>query len=214
MFRLFFGVRDDYPQPDQPESTVSDGTRNTSAQGASAPHVQPLPKPVTTDSDTVDQPEASLLPFYSKRDYDGSQYDVLYGPSGEVTTLTEPEDRCWSRDGKPVVDLLNNHHAELTALRQENARLKAENFALAAHQCAYPAGDEYGNAYCTRIRELETQFHRLRDREGLAIALFFSMPQKTKVPKGWDKVLNKDFYRERADAVIRYVDGSVSGERA
>ncbi|KKN66129.1 hypothetical protein LCGC14_0474190 [marine sediment metagenome] len=34
--------------------------------------------------------------------------------------------------------------------------LEQENKNLAAHQGQYPAGDEFGNAYCTRIKELET----------------------------------------------------------
>lgn len=34
--------------------------------------------------------------------------------------------------------------------------LGQENEKLAAHQCQHPAGDEFGNAYCTRIKELES----------------------------------------------------------
>lgn len=51
----------------------------------------------------------------------------------------------------------NTHVAELVrtafdALRQENERLKAENFALSAGQCVVPGGlcgDEGGNQYCS-----------------------------------------------------------------
>ena len=45
---------------------------------------------------------------------------------------------------------------ETCAFIKEARRLKSENQGLAAHQCQHPAGDEFGNAYCTRIKELET----------------------------------------------------------
>ena len=45
---------------------------------------------------------------------------------------------------------------ESQELIAEVERLKADNQGLAAHQCQHPAGDEFGNAYCARIKELET----------------------------------------------------------
>jgi len=54
----------------------------------------------------------------------------------------------------------------LTVLGQmisEVERLKAKNNRLAAHQCQYPAGDEFGNAYCTRIKELKCILRRVQE---------------------------------------------------
>lgn len=44
-------------------------------------------------------------------------YDMLKGPDGFECLLTEPEDRCWSRDGKGVVKRLNEQAAEIARLR-------------------------------------------------------------------------------------------------
>lgn len=46
-----------------------------------------------------------------------SMYELLVGPDGFEACLTEPEDRRWCRDGKPVVDKLNELHAEVERLR-------------------------------------------------------------------------------------------------
>ncbi len=40
------------------------------------------------------------------------------------------------------------------AVRPELEKLVAEMTGLAAHQCQHPAGDEFGNAYCTEIKRL------------------------------------------------------------
>jgi hypothetical protein len=37
-------------------------------------------------------------------------YDLLVGPNGFECLLTEPEDRCWYRDGQAVIDKLNEQH--------------------------------------------------------------------------------------------------------
>ena len=39
-------------------------------------------------------------------------YDLLIGPDGWECVLTEPEDRRWFRDLSPVVDRLNELHAQ------------------------------------------------------------------------------------------------------
>ena len=41
------------------------------------------------------------------------------------------------------------------AVRPELEKLVVEMSGLAAHQCQHPAGDEFGNAYCTKIKKLE-----------------------------------------------------------
>lgn len=38
-------------------------------------------------------------------------YQFLVGPNGFECGLTEPEDRCWSRDLRPVVEELNRLYA-------------------------------------------------------------------------------------------------------
>ncbi len=40
---------------------------------------------------------------------------------------------------------------------------------LAAHQCATPAGDEYGNAYCVRVRKLDADLAKLREERDEAV---------------------------------------------
>lgn len=41
------------------------------------------------------------------------EYEVLVGPNGFRCVLTEPEDRCWFRDLRKVVDRLNELHEKL-----------------------------------------------------------------------------------------------------
>lgn len=40
-------------------------------------------------------------------------YELLRGPNGFECLLTEPEDRTWGRDGKPVIAELNRLHSLL-----------------------------------------------------------------------------------------------------
>ncbi len=46
-------------------------------------------------------------------------YSVLIGPDDFECTLTEPEDRMWGRDGRPVVDKLNELAARIEELEEE-----------------------------------------------------------------------------------------------
>jgi hypothetical protein len=48
-----------------------------------------------------------------------SSYEVLVGPNGFECILTEPEDRCWSRDLRDVVNELNRQHALIQRLQTE-----------------------------------------------------------------------------------------------
>lgn len=60
-----------------------------------------------------------------------TDYQRLIGPDGtEVTLLTEPEDRWWDRDLKPVVELLNKLAAENTQLQQRQAAQETANAQL------------------------------------------------------------------------------------
>ena len=45
-------------------------------------------------------------------------YDLLVGPDGFECLLTEPEDRVWFRDLKPVVELLNEQGRHIHELQQ------------------------------------------------------------------------------------------------
>ena len=47
------------------------------------------------------------------------EYDMLVGPDGFACLLTEPEDRTWWRDGKTVVERLNEQYAEIERLRKQ-----------------------------------------------------------------------------------------------
>lgn len=53
-------------------------------------------------------------------------YDVLIGPDGFQCFLGEPEDRCWRRDGKAVVDELNRLHAEIARLKEQREKAARE----------------------------------------------------------------------------------------
>ena len=46
-------------------------------------------------------------------------YHMLQGPDGFECLLTEPEDRKWYRDGRPVVERLNEQHKEIERLRAD-----------------------------------------------------------------------------------------------
>ena len=49
-----------------------------------------------------------------------------------------------------------------TWLIAEVERLKAENFALATHQCKYPTGDDYGHPQCLEIEKLREALEKTR----------------------------------------------------
>lgn len=59
---------------------------------------------------------------------------------------------CAAIDALKTAATPPDHLAAMEAMQQENRRLKAENFALAAGQCIVPGGlrgDESGNQYCS-----------------------------------------------------------------
>lgn len=51
-------------------------------------------------------------------------YPELAGPAGFSCTLTEPEDRTWGRDLRPVVARLNEFHFEVEQLMADRERLR------------------------------------------------------------------------------------------
>ena len=61
--------------------------------------------------------------FYSfeddERDRVPSPYQRLQGPDGWECTITEPEDKIWTRDLVDVVDKLNEQHEEIKYLQQK-----------------------------------------------------------------------------------------------
>jgi hypothetical protein len=59
------------------------------------------------------------------------EYDVLLGPEGFVCVLGEAEDRFWFRDASPVIDALNEQHAENAKLRE-----KIKGLRRTARNCA------------------------------------------------------------------------------
>lgn len=70
-------------------------------------------------------------------DWDES-YDMLRGPDGFECLLTEPEDRIWLRDGRPVIEKLNEQAVTIATLTArlaaaEAARDEARRFLAAAH---------------------------------------------------------------------------------
>lgn len=48
--------------------------------------------------------------------YCDESYDLLVGPDDWECLLTEPEDRRWSRDLRPVIQKLNEQRAEINRL--------------------------------------------------------------------------------------------------
>jgi hypothetical protein len=50
-------------------------------------------------------------------------YSILVGPNDFCCVLTEPEDRIWTRDGKEVVDELNQLLNLVTELKTLNESL-------------------------------------------------------------------------------------------
>lgn len=83
----------------------------------------------STPPDTPPGPEATppaegvgisdQLPYRVDNSDTGDEtYDTLVGPDGFACTLTEPEDRIWCRDGKEVVDRLNEQAATIAAQRE------------------------------------------------------------------------------------------------
>jgi hypothetical protein len=53
-------------------------------------------------------------------------------------------------------------------LRRRVLALYKENFSLAAHQCKYPSGDEYGNPRCLEVDKLRSDFAEL-GKEAVAL---------------------------------------------
>lgn len=58
------------------------------------------------------------------------EYEALLGPDGFECILTEPEDRRWIRDLRPVVERLNAQEELITHLRAENRKLRASDSEL------------------------------------------------------------------------------------
>ena len=67
-------------------------------------------------------------------------YDMLRGPDGFECLLTEPEDRSWHRDGRIVVQRLNEQRAEIERLRAEREQLQHLRDAAVAWVRAIKAG--------------------------------------------------------------------------
>lgn len=73
------------------------------------------------------------LPYHTEHRPDIDDcYDLLVGPDFECL-LTDPEDRCWSRDGKGAVIELNRLHGELTQLKTSLEGLAAWMDASPSH---------------------------------------------------------------------------------
>lgn len=53
-------------------------------------------------------------------------YEHLRGPSGEVCSLTEREDRTWGRDLSPVLTLLNEMHDDIAKRIEREDYLKEQ----------------------------------------------------------------------------------------
>lgn len=108
-------------------------------------------------------------PYYRCEDNDGRDwdeyYDMLYGPDGFKCLLTEPEDRNWWRDGKAVVDKLNEQHEEIQKLREELKKYTSQymldvNNPLFDGLCG---GVDNSVLYAT-IRHLKSECDELKDK--------------------------------------------------
>lgn len=90
---------------------------------------------------------------HSGDEFNGDErYSVLRGPEEWACWLTEPEDRSWVRDGKEVVDKLNDYHRENAQLKAELAQAKLSyDGAVAAH---HEAKSQYRDLIEAHRREL------------------------------------------------------------
>ena len=81
----------------------------------------------------TDRDQGELLPYTiaSHLMYDQCIHTVLVGPNGFECWLTEPEDRIWSRDLRPVVNELNRLASALEAVA--NAALDSLDVELEAN---------------------------------------------------------------------------------
>jgi len=69
---------------------------------------------------------SDIKPYHIVSDGDWDEtYTMLKGPNNFECILTEPEDRCWERDGSDAVDRLNEQNTEIQSLQAEVAELRS-----------------------------------------------------------------------------------------
>lgn len=96
----------------------------------------------------MNKPYHRVDPFLKGQQIDWCEtYDMLVGPDNFECLLTEPEDRTWWRDGRTVVNKLNEQHAAIIKLTEERDALS---------HVIIEGGIEPGISYSCRCEQCRT----------------------------------------------------------
>lgn len=79
------------------------------------------------------------------------EYELAVGPGGFECVLTEPEDRTFYRDAKPLLDELNRLHTLLT--RDGRLRERLENLCATAITVGHPEARELARYIEAALKE-------------------------------------------------------------
>lgn len=131
-------------------------------------------------------------------------YDVLIGPDGFQCFLGEPEDRCWRRDGKAVVDELNRLHAEIARLKGELDAWKARFRAIVDSD----SPDAAGNAVLTLKADAAKDAEMVEHLKAAGAAM-----RKSLVCFNIRRHPRTSISRDESERVVNEWDDAVNGTR-